>query len=149
MMKIFSKLFKRKTQISSSVNLSSTTARIGGDLNKLAMKIFKSYWSILLNQPGAYIIPAVWGIIEGGQLDPSQEEMNSIIAPVVEEMLESPPFRELQKEQAFTIRYLINGYIISKINYMTELLNNRIVKRAIGNGRDEDITDFWETIGHA
>jgi hypothetical protein len=148
-MKIFQKLFQKKTPIKSPEQLRSITTLIGPGVNRLAMEIFASYWGELIKKPISYIVPAVWGIIEGGELDHTQKEINTTIAPVIKEILEALQVRDMTGEQNFAIRYLVNGYIISKIIYMIDLLRSQTGREIITNRQYNDALECFGPVGHA
>ena len=148
-MKIFEKLFQKKTPIKTPEQLRSITTLIGPGVNNLALEIFASYRETLIKNPISYIVPAVWGIIEGGELDHTQKEINTIIAPAIGEIVESLQVRNMTEEQNFAIRYLVNGYIISKITYMIELFRNRTANGATTNRQYRDILECFGPVGHA
>lgn len=148
-MKIFEKLFQKKTPIKTPDQHRSITTLIGPDVDSLAIEIFTSYWGALIKKPIAYIVPAVWGIIEGGELDHTQKEINTIIAPFTEEILKALQVRDMKEEQNFAIRYLVNGYIISKIVYMIDLSRNQTVKEVITNSQYKDALECSGPVGHA
>ena len=114
----------------------------------MAIDIFKYYRQILMDKPITYIVPAVWGIIQGGELDDTQRKMNSTISPALEDIIKIFKHHELSKEQEFAIRYLVNGYFISKIVYMIELYRNRRMKTD-PNLNHEILLEGLEPIGHA
>ena len=148
-MKLFETLFQKKTPIKSPEQLRSITTLIGRGVNRLAMEIFASHWGELIKKPISYIVPAVWGIIEGGELDHTQKEMNTTIAPVIREILEALQVRDMTGEQNFAIRYLVNGYIISKIVYIIDLLRSQTAREIITNRQCKDALECFGPTGHA
>lgn len=148
MLRIFGKTQKKGNQAKSPENFGSITIAIGRRLDRLAIDIFKYYRQILMDKPITYIVPAVWGIIQGGELDDTQRKMNSTISPALEDIIKIFKHHELSKEQDFAIRYLVNGYFISKIVYMTELYRNRKLK-ANSCLDHEKVLESLEPVGHA
>ena len=148
MSRLFGKTLIKEYQAKSSKNLASVANMIGRRLNRLAIDIFKSYRQILMDKPITYIVPAVWGIIQGGELDDTQRKMNSTISPALEDIIKFFKHHELSMEQEFAIRYLVNGYFISKIVYMIELCRNRRMKTD-PNLNHEILLEGLEPIGHA
>lgn len=122
---------------------------LGPELDKLAIRIFRSYWRLLLEQPNTYIVPAVWGIKKDGELDSTQREIYSIIRPVIDRTLNAPEFQGLNRNQTFAFRYLIHAYLIAKIGYMIEYFKNRCVKVPIESNPLDTIMQSLEPVGHA
>jgi len=100
-----------------------------GDLERIlsgaALAVFQEHWEVLLEQPSSYIVPAIWDANREGNLDSVQAEIHAALAPVVGTILDRMAGSESPEVQRYTFRYLLNGLLIYKINYMVEFYRNR------------------------
>ncbi len=119
-------------------------------INRAALQIVENYKDKLMSEPATYIVQAVWGAIEKGEIDKNQKEIYSTIAPVVREINSSLKTKNLLASQKFTIEYLIKGLIISKVNFMMEVLKNRPNdKLSVGNQEGSQSLEHLEPLGNA
>ena len=79
----------------------------------------------LISKPVTYIVSAVWGEIEGGNLTPNQEQIYERITPRIGEIIDILELDEINEDKRFAVEYLIRGLIISKIAYMIETFKKR------------------------
>lgn len=104
--------------IASSDDDSSSILRIKKIIDETTDTIFSLHKKDLLVNPITYIIPAVWGKIRKGDLNPKQKNIFSSIESMVKDVIEIMGFDELSESQRFSIEYLIRGLVISKITYL-------------------------------
>ena len=98
-------------------------------IHKTVDLVFKSYMKELLEEPIAFIVPAVWGAKKNGELDVTQQEIHRQITPVIQETIEALHLEGLSLSQEFTIGFLIREAIISKIVFLIELAKNQAVNK--------------------
>ncbi|HYX10241.1 MAG TPA: hypothetical protein VE912_26165 [Bacteroidales bacterium] len=97
---------------------SSSILKIKEIIDETTDTIFSLHKKDLLNNPITYIIPAVWGRIGKGALNPKQKNIFLSIESMVRDVIEIMEFNELTDSQRFSIEYLIRGLVISKITYL-------------------------------
>ena len=97
---------------------SSSILRIKEIIDETTDTIFALHKKDLLNSPITYIIPAVWGRIGNGDLNPKQKNIFLSIESMVRDVIEIMEFEDLTDSQRFSIEYLIRGLVISKITYL-------------------------------
>ncbi len=97
---------------------SSSILKIKEIIDETTDTIFSLHKKDLLNNPITYIIPAVWGRIGKGDLNPKQKNIYLSIESMVRDVIEIMEFDELTDSQRFSIEYLIRGLVISKITYL-------------------------------
>ena len=97
---------------------SSSILRIKEIIDETTDTIFSLHKKDLLNNPITYIIPAVWGRIGKGNLNPKQKNIFLSIESMVRDVIEIMEFDNLTDSQRFSIEYLIRGLVISKITYL-------------------------------
>jgi hypothetical protein len=120
LMNILYKIFSKGIKNKESEDLMKITKVMGPLIDKTANDIFASYRLELIKEPLIYIVPAVWGAKQDGELTVTQKEINKKTAPVIKEIIDLFGFRELSQAQEFAIGYILRGLIISKITYMIE-----------------------------
>ena len=119
-------------------------------INRAALQIVENCKDKLMMEPATYIVPAVWGAIESGEIDKDQKEIYKTIAPVVNEINNSLQTENLSASQTFTLEYLIKGLIISKVNFMMEVLKNRLNNKPdVGNQDASRSLEHLEPLGNA
>jgi len=97
---------------------SSSILRIKQIIDETTDTIFSIHKKDLLTNPITYIIPAVWGRVKKGDLNPKQKNIFLSIETMVRNVIEIMEFDELTDSQRFSIEYLIRGLVISKITYL-------------------------------
>ena len=97
---------------------SSSILRIKEIIDETTDTIFSLHKNDLLVNPITYIIPAVWGRIRNGDLNPKQKNIYLSIESMVSDVIEIMEFDDLTDSQRFSIEYLIRGLVISKITYL-------------------------------
>ena len=97
---------------------SSSILRIKEIIDETTDTIFSLHKKDLLNNPITYIIPAVWGRIGKGDLNPKQKNIFLSIESMVKDVIDIMEFDDLTDSQRFSIEYLIRGLVISKITYL-------------------------------
>ncbi len=97
---------------------SSSILRIKQIIDETTDTIFSLHKKDLLANPITYIVPAVWGRIKKGELNPKQKNIFLSIETMVRNVIEIMEFDELTDSQRFSIEYLIRGLVISKITYL-------------------------------
>ena len=100
---------------------SSSILRIKQIIDETTDTIFCLHKKDLLINPITYIIPAVWGRIGNGDLNPKQKNIFLSIESMVRDVIEIMEFDDLTDAQRFSIEYLIRGLVISKITYLVAL----------------------------
>ena len=89
-------------------------------VNKETNRILQSYMLELLIEPIDYVIPAIWGVGQNGQLDAIQEKIHQHFASFLESLLNALKLKDLNNAQQFAIEFLIRELFISKIVYQVE-----------------------------
>lgn len=97
---------------------SSSILRIKQIIDETTDTIFSIHKKDLLSNPITYIVPAVWGRVKKGDLNPKQKNIFLSIESMVRNVIEIMEFDELTDSQRFSIEYLIRGLVISKITYL-------------------------------
>jgi hypothetical protein len=97
---------------------SSSILRIKQIIDETTDTIFSIHKKDLLVNPITYIVPAVWGRVKKGDLNPKQKNIFLSIETMVRNVIEIMEFDELTDSQRFSIEYLIRGLVISKITYL-------------------------------
>jgi hypothetical protein len=97
---------------------SSSILKIKEIIDETTDTIFSLHKKDLLNNPITYIIPAVWGRMGKGNLNPKQKNIFLSIESMVRDVIEIMEFDDLTDSQRFSIEYLIRGLVISKITYL-------------------------------
>ncbi|MBU2550649.1 MAG: hypothetical protein KKB20_19730 [Proteobacteria bacterium] len=87
-------------------------------------QVFHAHARLLIAEPIAYIVPAVWGAAKGVELTEVQREIHARISPAVQEIFKLLDLKDISQQQAFAIAYLIRGLFIAKITYMIEAFKN-------------------------
>lgn len=108
---------------------SSSILKIKEIIDETTDTIFSLHKKDLLNNPITYIIPAVWGRIGKGDLNPKQKNIYLSIESMVRDVIEIMEFDDLTDSQRFSIEYLIRGLVISKITYL--IASSRISDKGI------------------
>ena len=101
-----------------NIDESSSILKIKEIIDETTDTIFSLHKKDLLNNPITYIIPAVWGRIGKGALNPKQKNIFLSIESMVRDVIEIMEFDDLTDSQRFSIEYLIRGLVISKITYL-------------------------------
>lgn len=130
-------------------NMMELVEKLGALIDQTAVNVFQSHVIELLTRPITYIIPAVWGSKKDGELTFSQKQMNSMIAPVIEDIFQSLDVETFTESQQFAVGYLVRGLMISKITYMIEKMKNQLIEKIISDNRRSDSLTDVETIGNA
>ncbi len=97
---------------------SSSILRIKQIIDETTDTIFSIHKKDLLVNPITYIVPAVWGRVKKGNLNPKQKNIFLSIESMVRNVIDIMEFDELTDSQRFSIEYLIRGLVISKITYL-------------------------------
>lgn len=97
---------------------SSSILKIKEIIDETSDTIFSLHRKDLLNNPITYIVPAVWGRMGKGTLNPKQKNIFLSIESMVKDVIEIMEFDDLTDSQRFSIEYLIRGLVISKITYL-------------------------------
>lgn len=108
------------------IDVLDVTRRIGPIIDKAAYEVFVQNRDELLARPITYIVPAVWGVKQSGELDEIQEAISARVGPVAETVVRELTADGMNESQIFAIGYLVKGIIISKITYMIEALKLRL-----------------------
>ena len=148
-MKILDKFFLKSVKNDEPEDVMKISEIIGPLIDKISNEIFRAYREKLLSEPITYIVPAVWGAKEAGELDSAQKEMTQQIAPVVNEIFAALKLKGLSGSQEFAVAFLIRGYIISRIIYMIEGLKRRSLNKTYLEDEGPKIIDSIEPLGNA
>lgn len=95
-------------------------------LNQAAFDVVAIYRERLLKEPATYVVPAIWGTKEDGEIDALQTEIYEGVLPLIEQAHEAIGMDDLSAAQRFSMAYLVKGLIIAKIMYMLEILRHRL-----------------------
>lgn len=122
---------------------------------KTADEIFGSYTLNLLTEPIEYIVPAVWGATQNGELDAIQKEIYKQIISLMKTLFDSLRIKNLSAPQKFAIEFLVRDLLISKIAHMIEGTKNMMIKQ-MGSSKQhngpliqDDILSHLEPLGNA
>jgi hypothetical protein len=127
-MKILERFFARPKEPNGGGDITESAKEMGKLLDKAAIDIFSNYRDNLLEESNVFIVPAVWGVVKGGELTVIQQEIYTLISPVIKETFELLKLNDLDRSQEFAIGFLIRGYLIAKILYMVEMFKNQVKK---------------------
>ncbi|CCK81788.1 MULTISPECIES: hypothetical protein [Desulfobacula] len=100
-------------------------------INHTANDIFYTYRDMFLMMENTYIVPAVWGAMENGELDETQKEIHKKIKKLVNDSISALFIKNMTDPQAFAIKYLVNRTMIYTISYMIETTRNQVSQGAI------------------
>jgi len=129
-MRIMQRLFGRNGGDEIPMSLTALSTGIQATIDDITNKVFTLYSPHLLAQSATYVAPAVWGSDKDGELTDSQVEMNHLIAPAIDDALRMFNPVNLTLQQAYAIRCLFCGLVVSRIIFMIELAKN--------HGADQD-----------
>ncbi|MFC1489272.1 hypothetical protein ACFL6B_05450, partial [Thermodesulfobacteriota bacterium] len=100
---------------------------VGPLIDMAAIGIFQTYASELQTESINYIVPAVWGVKEDGELTDTQKEINRKIVHVISDAVNQFDCSEFTKSQKFAIGYFVRELLISKIIYMVSQLKGQSI----------------------
>jgi DNA-binding response OmpR family regulator len=133
----------------SSHDISRISKNIGKLVDKTAFEVFSTYAGDLASNHAAYIVPAVWGFKTGGDLTPAQKEMNTKIAPMLREVIRALSISKLTAAQEFAICYMVRGWFIYRILFMTEIWKKKGESQSEEELRAAEILKDMDPIGAA
>jgi hypothetical protein len=128
-----------------SEDLRRIAQTIGPMIYTETQKIFELFAVDLLNEPIAYIVPAIWGAKKDGELTPIQQQISKSVVPVISRALTDLQADRLSSAQQFAIGYLIRELMIALISMMVQYLQFKIPVR-IYQGDDDNMHDLREII---
>ena len=85
-----------------------------------------NYKTDLLSEPISYIVWAIWGQAENGEMDNVQESIFNCVQPAVVKAVSLLQIDGLKPHQSFAIEFVIRGLIISRIGYAMERLKSHM-----------------------
>jgi hypothetical protein len=135
-MNIFSRFLKRRRKKPEPGDNLEHARMIEPLINELVTDIFINYREQLMDEAATYIVPAIWGAKQDGQLDSAQKEIYRKAVPVIEGIFNSLNLKDLSASQAFAIRFLIRGLIISRVIYTVEMAKNHMVSGVDGQNKE-------------
>jgi len=135
---------KRKTE-----DLMEISRHVKPLINRVVDQVFQSHIKALLTGPIDYIVPAVWGTKQDGELDMTQREIFVLVNPIVHEVMESLKTELLTGTQAFCLEILIRELLISKIAFLVELAKNLAMKEMHFHDRKRHLIEVMEPWGSA
>ncbi len=100
-------------------------------INHTANDIFYTYRDQFLMMENTYIVPAVWGAMENGELDETQKEIHTKTKKLVQDSISALFIKKMTDPQAFAIKYLVNRTMIYTISYMIETTKNQVSQGSI------------------
>jgi len=118
-------------------------------LDDLTNSLFREHNTLFLSKPLDYIVPAVWGAKMDGELDADQHLIHARILPVMEAVMAALALKQIDVAQEYAIRYIIRGYIISRIIFSVAELRHQILQRMLQAAPEEDAFKGLEPIGNA
>ncbi|MBI9074474.1 MAG: hypothetical protein JEZ02_03605 [Desulfatibacillum sp.] len=122
-MDFFKKLFKENPQPVHDITHMGRT--VANKIDNLVMDIFNAHQGRLCFEPSGFIVPAVWGGQERGELSPVQLEIYQKVAPAIDEIIENLKLKKLDDNQEYAIGLMLRWILISKITHMVELRKKR------------------------
>jgi hypothetical protein len=117
-------------------------------INKETNRILQSYMLELLIEPIDYVIPAIWGVGQNGQLDAIQEKIHQHFASFLESLVNALKLKDLNNAQQFAIEYLIRELFISKIVYQVERVRNLTTPKLDLNDEETPLLKQVRALGH-
>ncbi len=118
-------------------------------LDELTNSLFRENNALFLSKPLDYIVPAVWGAKMDGALDTAQQQIHVRIQPVLEQVVTALALQQVDDAQEYAIRYIIRGYIISRIIFSVAELRHQILQRMLQAAPGEGAIQSLEPIGNA
>lgn len=115
-MSLLEKIFGDKK--SATEKTTELARAIGAITDGITQQIFIRFGDVLHAEPAAYIVPAVWGTPDKGELSAAQKQIHSLAAPAVKKIMDVLGIKGLSAAQDFALGFLIRGLIVSKITYM-------------------------------
>ena len=109
-----------------SSRLIDTAKEIEPIIENTVRDLFERYHTSLLSEELTFIVYAVWGARNDGELTEEQKKINDEINPVVDNIMEKIGIEPLNAQQDYTLRYLIRSLFISKVVFLTELAQKRL-----------------------
>lgn len=148
-MKILDKLFSQGKKKKKPEDIMDIAKIIGPLIDKMAHEIFMLHKKRLFIEPITYIVPAVWGAKQGGELTATQKEINRRVVPVIEQIFEALALKDPDVAQEYAIGFLIRGSIISKIAYIIEMARNQVTDRINLMEQEAHVLENLEPVGNA
>ncbi len=122
-MDFFKKLFKDNPQPTLDVTFLGRS--VANKIDNLVMDVFNAHQGRLCFEPNGFIVPAVWGGKERGELAPVQMEIFQKVAPAIDDIIEVLKLKRLDESQEYAIGLMLRWILISKITHMVELRKKR------------------------
>ncbi len=121
-----------------------------GLLNRTAIVLFERYRHELLKQPPLYIVPAVWGAAESGELDEVQVAMHRTLAPVLRGIQRRLSIAgQMGPDAAATLDYLLKDLLIYKMAYMVQYFMNACGPTEVVPREERGLLHALEPVGRA
>jgi len=147
-MKIIRKMFLLSKENGSEENYE--TARACTDIcDRISFAIFKKYCKTLLEEPITYIVWAVWGVRNEGEIDDVQVGIKKLVVAEMQRVMELMKWESLSDEQMLTVLYIVRGYIISKITYMIKAYKAKSFESAMIGERSRISLSLLQPMGTA
>ena len=126
-------------------------ARVVGDItDNLAQDIFSRFGDILGTEQITYVVPAIWGTSEKGEIDQVQRQIYALVVPAMKKILGILSLKGLSPSQDFAVEFIIRGLIVSKITYMVTVAFHPSSKRKnAGDDPRNSLLAQMEPQGHA
>ena len=118
-------------------------------IDALATQIFAQFQQDLLANHITYIVPAIWGAAQDGDLTDIQKKINKITVPVVEKAVFRFDFREINPAQVFALGYILRSLIVTKIVYMIEASRRRMLENETDIYLPDESLRNVEPVGNA
>ncbi len=141
-------LYHRHNEAADKVSEITRTMR--PHVHNTSMDIASKHMVTLLAEPMDYVVHAVWGVKENGQLDEIQKLIHKKSEAVISQVYELLGMSDMSASQIFAICSLIRELIISKIAHSVEMVKgimNRPKDSCVQDG--ESILSSMEMIGNA
>ncbi|SHK49206.1 hypothetical protein SAMN02745216_03556 [Desulfatibacillum alkenivorans DSM 16219] len=122
-MDFFKKLFKENPQPTQDITHLGRV--VANKIDNLVMDVFNAHQGRLCFEPNGFIVPAVWGGREKGELSPVQEEIYQKVEPAIDEIIERLKLKKMDESQEYAIGLMLRWILISKITHMVELRKKR------------------------
>ncbi|MEN6466619.1 MAG: hypothetical protein ABFD62_15700 [Syntrophaceae bacterium] len=116
------------------------------EINMATSELFSSNHIRLAAEPLSYIVYAVWGIRNNGNLTSDQKAINENIESLITRLSASLKLDLLGPSQKYAIQYILRDLIIAKLIFMTEMLKETI--KGV-NEIDSPALQNLEPFGHA
>lgn len=102
-------------------DLRSLTKTIRSRIAKITAGLFVKYREVLVRESAEYVAPAVWGQLDGGELDEVQKKIHQTLTPEIKRVVNALKSPDTTPAQEFGIVFLVRELMIWKLCLAIEL----------------------------